>query len=203
MSGFSGHQRRQRQQLEASLQQGLFPSGGFRQSETTKETVTNLSVNRIREGSPLHAAASPRSSWTEEREEQGEESELVSLARAVFPKRRRLYSIDVHGRRSEIDTSAMGELAYQKLLEAFQSLARLDGAAGELNEPQAAVQAIPEGYKVAPMTGLSVPKWWELPEEGKDIPRADLEAMLRRNLERAEHSTRRGRGVLGLGRWQR
>jgi hypothetical protein len=202
MSGFSGRQRRRRQQLEASLQQGLFHSAGYRQNETTKETVTNLSVNRIREGSPQDVAASPRSSWTEEKSEGG--GSLIAEARIVFPKRRVLYSMDVHGRRSEIDTSAMGELAYQKLLEAFQNPTRLDGPARALNEPPAPTEAVPEGYKIAPMIGLSVPGWWELPEEGSEVPRADLEAMLRRNLERAESRAQgRGRGVLGLGRWQR
>jgi hypothetical protein len=179
----SQHQRQMRQGLDNP---SLFPMNGNRSSETTKETKYIGSDNRKRESSPLGEADSPRSSLT------GGRDKLLGAARAVFPARQKLYSVDVFGRRSEIDTKHMGALAYQKLLDACRRPAHLDDPTSSLTEMDQAETAreLPEGCKVGPETELPLPEWWETPEEGATSE--ELQAMIRRNLARA---SKEGRGI--------
>ena len=183
MSRASRSYQRRRRNLDEQLALGVFPSGRYSQTEITKETVNHISDDRKQEGSPLRAAAPSVSS-------QKKKADLIDTARLVFPGRRKLYSIDVLGRRDEIDTRQMSGPAYQRLLEAFQNPVRLDdlgSVAQAVSEPSYEVR---EGCKIAPATGLSVPEWWELHEAG--VTAQDTQSMIRRNLERAQ---REGRGI--------
>ncbi|MBB6053937.1 hypothetical protein [Armatimonas rosea] len=184
----SEHQRQRRQGFNG-VQQGLsttslFPMNGFRLSETTKETKYIDSGNRKRESSPLGEAGSSRSSST------AGEGKLLGEARLVFPARQKLYSVDVFGRRSEIDTGHMGAVAYQKLLDACKRPMYLDDPTSRLTATSQPAQELPEGCKVGRETGLPLPEWWELPEEGATS--AELQVMIRTNLARA---SKEGRGI--------
>ena len=177
--------------LQETLSLGLPPSQavGVRGSDTTKETLDKrVSVSRIqtREGSSSWEAASSRSE-----SKQGERrSELLSAARSMFPTRRKLYSIDVYGRRHEIETKELSEAAYQSLLEAYKNSIRYDGpppeGGGEVS-PEAPGE-VPEGCKVGPLTRLPMPEWWELPETSASGE--ETQAAIRRNLERASKNQR-------------
>lgn len=170
----------------------LFPPVGNSQSETTKETVNTYSVDqkqeqdRIREDSPLGEADPTQSSLTKERRK-----DLLGAAQVVFPARRKLYSLDGFGRRSEIETGHMSATAYQALVEAFQSPIRFDGPP-QTSEPAVANEPmrVPAGCKLGPATGLQLPEWWELPSA--EATREEMQGMIQRNLERAG---REGRGV--------
>ena len=95
------------------------------EADTTKETRyqrVSLPDGQTRESSPLREAASSRSSRNEKGQHTGKgqqrtHSALLEVAHAIFPTRQGLYSLDVHGRRSPIDTSGMSEAGYQKLLD--------------------------------------------------------------------------------------
>ncbi len=116
---------------------------------------------------------------------------MLGAARSVFPGRRKLYSVDVLGRREEIDTSRMSLPAYLRLLEAFQNPVRLNDPNGTLQVTSEPARELPEGCKLGPETGLPVPEWWELPEA--DTTTGELQSMIRRNMERA---AREGKGLL-------
>ena len=162
---------------------------GDRCAVGTKETLhkrVSLSGNPARESSPFGEAASSRPDPKRQRSgSEGRGRELVVAARSVFPIRQRLYSMDGHGRRSEIDTRQMGEASFQSLLEAILKPVRYDGPPPESvqdTSPEAPREVL-EGYKVGPETGLPLPEWWELPEAGAS--NLELQAAIRRNLERA------------------
>jgi hypothetical protein len=99
--------------------------------------------------------------------------------------------VDGLGRRNEIDTSQMGELAYQRLLEAASHPLRLDDLDAELTTFSEAPQALREGGEPGRETGLLLPDWWEVPKDS-GAPADELKAMIRRNLERA---TQHGKGI--------
>ena len=163
----------------------------------TKETLykrVSTSGIQTRESSPTQEAALSR---PESREEK---ANLLAATRLVFRPRTKLYSVDVHGRRSEIDTRQMGEDAYQALLEAFQNPVRYDGLPPE-NLGEVALTAsreVLEGCKIGPETGLPLPEWWEIPATGASGE--EIQAAIRRNLLRAK---REGRGIFKNGRRQR
>lgn len=179
--------------LQETLSLGLPPSQavGVRGSDTTKETLDKrVSVSGIqtREDSSSWEAVSSRSE-----SKQGERrSELLSAARSMFPARRKLYSTDVYGRRHEIETKELSEAAYQSLLEACQNPVRYDGpppeGVGEV-VPEAP-REVPEGCKIGPLTGLTMPEWWEIPETSASGE--EIQAAIRRNLERA---SKNGKGI--------
>ena len=118
---------------------------------------------------------------------------MLSEVRIVFPKRQPLYSVDGFGRRSEIETGHMSEGAYQALLEACQNPIRFDGPPQDydLTAANETPFELPDGCKLGPETGLPLPEWWELP--GAEATVGDIQAMIRRNLKRAE---REGKGAL-------
>lgn len=119
--------------------------------------------------------------------------ELLTEARAAFPARRKLYSVDGLGRRYEIDTGQMSEGAYLSLLEAIQSPVRYDGEPPERAERAtgaAAPREVAEGFKSGRETGLPLPEWWELPEAGASVE--EIISTIRRNLKRA---ARQGGGI--------
>lgn len=185
MSRLSQNQKRRRRDLDEQMSLGMLPSQGimfpigrYREAEITKENVHYHSDDRIREDSPLGEAAPSRSSLTKSRD-------LAGVARSVFPARRKLYSVDVLGRRSEIDTQHMSESAYQRLLEAFQNPVRLDDPAGTLQVVSEPARELPEGCKLGPKMGLPLPEWWELPDA--EATREEVTELIRRNMERAAH----------------
>ncbi|WP_309716529.1 hypothetical protein [Armatimonas sp.] len=118
---------------------------------------------------------------------------MLSEVRTVFPKRQPLYSVDGFGRRSEIEVGHMSTDAYQALLEACQNPIRFDGPPQDydLTVMQNQPFEIPEDCKLGSETGLPLPEWWELP--GAEATVGEIQAMIRRNLERAQ---REGRGTL-------
>ena len=188
MKSLSEGQRQRRRDLDEQLRlgmppssPGMFLSGRYSGAERTKQTVNNDSSDRIRKGSPLGEAAPSESSQTS-RTDADRAGDLLGAARSVFPASlfpgtRKLYSFDVHGRRSEIDTSQMSLPAYQKLVEAFQQASRLENPIVE------SCPAPLPGCKIGPETGLPVPDWWELP--GEETTSEELQALMLRNLERA------------------
>lgn len=179
MSALSRRQKIQRQSLDEQLRLGLPPQpsalslpGRYSGAERTKQTVDNHSSDRIREGSPPQAATASESSRTH-----SERGNLLSNARSIFGNRPALYSVDVYGRRSEIDTRNMGPMAYRALLDAFEQ-------ADLPYEPISPLhREAPPGGKIGPETGLPLPDWWELPDEATTSE--ELQALLRRNLNRA------------------
>ena len=168
----------------------MFPIGRYRPTEITKETVNQDSddrkqeQDRIREESPLREATPSRSSLTKK-------GDLLGAVRSVFPDRRKLYSVDVLGRREVIDTSQMSLPAYLRLLEAFRTPVRLDDPNGTLQTVSEPDREFPEGSKLGPEMGLPLPAWWELP--ANDTTTGELQRMIRRNMERA---AREGKGLL-------
>jgi hypothetical protein len=180
VSRSNGHGSDRSNSLEASR------SNGHRCSVSTKETLhKGVSLPEIptREGSPLGAAATPRSESRQAVEKPGQQNgSLLSAARDVF--RQKVYSYDVQGRYSEVGTSAMGDEAYHKLLEAAKSPITSDGASlSDLPAPTKTTKEVPEGYKVGPATGLTIPDWWET--ELGNTPEEKL-ATIRRNLGKAK-----------------
>ena len=174
------------------------PVSGNCEADTTKETL-NQRVSlpdgrtqrdgRTREGSPLGEAAPSRSSVSEKgdrrgKTKQGSTDRLLEAAQTVFPARQVLYSFDVHGRRSEIDTSGMSEGAYQKLLEAFAHPIRVDGLELPMTtETVEHQQALAPGYRIGVATGLPIPDWWQIPEPGASVEQ--IKTILKENLQRA------------------
>ncbi len=187
----SRSQRHRRRELAEQLQLGVFPSGSYRQTETTKETGYRLSPDQIREGSSSREAASSRSSQTKSTSPQAKRGDLLSAARATFPNRAKLFSVDVFGRRSEIDTRRMGAGAYQKLLESFANPIRLDDPSYNLTESPERDQVTLEGCKLGPETRLPIPDWWQTPELGAGTD--EIKAILKDNLHKARER-RGGRG---------
>jgi hypothetical protein len=219
MSRLSRNQKRRRRELEEQMNHGLFPTksdtfpiGRYRLSETTKETCYSLPENqeqdRIWESSPSGEAAFSQSSLTSEQsaltlktEKRHNPADLISTARLLFPTRQRLYSVDVLGRRSEIDTRLLSGDGYLSLLEACKNPIRLNDVQSQVSEIIAveAPVATPEGCKIGVETELPIPDWWEVPEEsveGVEGETVDMPAMIRRNLERAK---REGRGIFSRG----
>jgi hypothetical protein len=93
----------------------------------------------------------------------------VSMVREVFG-RKTLYSIDVHGRRSRIETEHLSDEGYHKLLEAMRNPFTVQGTMQMANDAHERPQEIPEGCKRGEETGLLIPSWWktdmgETPEE--------------------------------------
>ena len=172
----SRSQRHRRRELAEQLHlgvfpsgQGVFPSGSYRQTETTKETGYRLSPHQIREGSSSREAASSRSSQTKGTSPQAKSGDLLAAARTTFSNREKLYSVDVFGRRSEIDTGRMGAGAYQKLKESFANPIRLDDPSYKLTESSEPERVIVEGSRLGPETRLPIPDWWQIPEPGAGI----------------------------------
>lgn len=159
---------------------------GNRLTDTTKETLNqrvSLPDLRTREGSPLGEAASSRSSGKSERQHSSGEG-LLEQAQTLFSSYPVLYSVDVHGRRSPIDTSRMSDAAYQQLLEAAQNPLRFDGSDYPASQPESEpVRTLPPGYRLGPETGLPIPEWWTLPARGASSE--EIKATLRQNLELA------------------
>ena len=159
---------------------------GNREADTTKETRyqrVSLPDGQTRESSPLREAASSRSS----RNEKGQQRTaglLLEVAHAIFPTRPEFYSLDVHGRRSQIDTSGMSEAGYQKLLEAFANPIRFDGPEPPMLADIVVQQREPDpGYRMGSATGLPVPDWWQIPEPGASAEQ--IKAILKENLQKA------------------
>ena len=171
--------------------QGVFPSGSYRQTETTKETGYRLSLEQIREGSSSREAASSRSSQTKSTSPQPKRGDLLASARATFPNREKLFSVDVFGRRSEIDTSRMGATAYQKLLESFANAIRFDDPSHKLTEFPEPERVVFEGCTLGPETRLPIPDWWQTPGLGASLD--EIKAILKDNLQKARER-RDGRG---------
>jgi hypothetical protein len=198
------------QQNTLPANQNTFPISRYRPSETTKETCYSLpdkqeqdrmcqKKDRMWEGSPLEEAAPSQSSLTSEQpastsksKKEPSQKDLVSAVRLVFPARQRLYSVDVFGRRSEIDTRFLSGDGYLTLLDACKNPLRLNDVQSQVSEiiPVEPPSVTPEGCKIGPETELPLPEWWEVPEEGTAI--TDIEEMIRRNLERAK---REGGGI--------
>ena len=175
---------------------------GYRLTDTTKETLNqrvSLPDLRTREGSPLGEAASSQSSGKSERQHHSGEG-LLGQAQTLFASYPVLYSVDVHGRRSPIDTSRMSDAAYQQLLEAAQNPLRFDGSDYSASQPNPEpVRTLPSGFQLGPETGLPIPEWWALPEPGASSD--EIKATLRQNLEQA-NKRQEGRGwkrVVGRG----
>ncbi len=200
----SRSQRHRRRELAEQLHlgvfpsgQGVFPSGSYRQTETTKETGYRLSPEQIREGSSSREAAPSRSSQTKSTSPQARRGDLLAAARATFPthatfpNRAKLFSVDVFGRRSEIDTSRMGAGAYQKLLESFQSPIRFDDPSYKLTEFPEPEHMVFKGCKLGPETQLPILDWWQIPELGASVD--EIKAILKDNLHKARER-RDGRG---------
>jgi hypothetical protein len=208
------YQKQRRGKLEQTQQGSLFlpPNSTFllssnRAAEMTKQTGHLLSGDRKRESSPQGGAASPSPELLESRgetllaapdeREEGEEfldyDALMAAAKTVFtptPKltRKAIYSYDVHGRYSQVDTGKMGDEAFHRLLEAAKnSLTGDDDHRGNIAKPtpvsEIPLSEIPEGCKIGPATGLAIPDWWET--ELGDTPEEKL-ATIRRNLEKAK-----------------
>ncbi len=201
MSRLSRDQRQH--QVRIPSRQFVYRSNGDRWTGRTIETPhkwVSLPAIPTRESSPLGAAASSRSesrkAETGHQANKGNansQSNMLSEVRVVFPKRRQLYSVDGFGRRSEIETGHMSEGAYQALLEACQNPIRFDGPPQDydLTAANETPFEIPEGCKLGPETRLPLPEWWELP--GAVATVGEIQAMIRRNLKRAE---REGKGAL-------
>lgn len=158
----------------------------------TKETLhkrVSLSGQPAQEGSPFGEAAPSRPGPQRE----SGASPLLTEVRVVFPFRRKLYSTDVFGRSSEIETGHISADAYQALLEAYQNPIRFDGPPQgyELTGRQYEPIDPPVGCRLGPETGLPLPEWWELPEA--EATEGDILVMIRRNFERAQ---REGKGAL-------
>ena len=185
----SRSQRHRRRELAEQLHLGVFPSGSYRQTETTKETGYRLSPEQIREGSSSREAASSRSFQTKSTSPQAKRGDLLAAARAMFPNREKLFSVDVFGRRSEIDTRRMGASAYQKLLESFQSPIRFDDPSYKRIEFAEPERVVFEGCKLGPETRLPIPVWWQTPELGASTD--VIKAILKDNLQKARE--RQGR----------
>jgi hypothetical protein len=201
-----------------ALHQNMFPISRYRLSETTKETCYSLPENqkqkeermnqgqdRIWESSPSGEAAFSQSSLTPEQpaltseaKKERNRADLVSTARLLFPARQKLYSVDVFGRRSEIDTRFLSSDGYLSLLEACKNPIRLNDVASQVSEIIAvdATREIPEGCKMGVETELPIPDWWEVPEERVEGETINMPAMIRRNLERAK---REGKGIFSRG----
>jgi hypothetical protein len=158
-----------------------------READTTKETRyqrVSLPDGQTRESSPLREAASSRSSRNE-KGQQRTHSELLEVAHAIFPTRQVLYSLDVHGRRSPIDTSGMSEAGYQKLLEAFVNPVRFDGPEPAMVADMVVQQQEPDsGCRIGSATGLPMPDWWQIPEPSATAEQ--IKAVLKENLQKAE-----------------
>lgn len=199
-------------ELEPTQQGSLFlpPNSTFllssnRAAEMTKQTGHILSGDRKRESSPQGGAASPSPELLERGEQdlsaapmddsearEGDEEfvdydALMAATKTVFkpkPVRTIVYSYDVQGRYSIVDTSAMSDDAYHKLLEAAKSPITSDGAnLSDLPAPTKTSKEILEGCKIGPATELTIPDWWET--ELGDTPEEKL-ATIRRNLEKAK-----------------
>jgi hypothetical protein len=228
MSRLSRNQKRRRQELEEQMNHGLFPVhqdtfalhqdtfpiSRYRPSETTKETCYSLPenqkqkeerMNQGQESSPSGEAAFSQSSLTPEQpaltseaKKERNRADLVSTARLLFPARQRLYSVDVFGRRSEVDTRFLSSDGYLSLLEACKNPIRLNDVASQVSEIIAvdATREIPEGCKMGVETELPIPDWWEVPEERVEGETINMPAMIRRNLERAK---REGKGIFSRG----
>jgi hypothetical protein len=213
MSRLSRSQTQRRAAQSSRAHSSVSRSNSHRWTGITKETLhkrVSLSGIQTREGSPFGEAAPSRS---ESGVEKGQDlrtakSNLLNTARAVFPARQRLYSVDCLGRRSEIETRHMSEASYLSLLEVFKNPVRLDSPT-DLGLARSSVNApceIPEGCKMGIETELPIPEWWEVPKEGAmaeegeattDIQgMIDMPAMIRRNLERAK---REGKGIFSRG----
>ena len=204
MPRISRRLKRHRHELVEQLQRGMFPSsprkfpsGSYRQTETTKETGYKFNQSQMREGSPTKVAAPSLSSQTKREDivKVAGHGDLATVARATF-QRRRLFSIDGHGRRSEIDTSWMGSAGYQKLLEAIANPIRLDDPHFILQEStdegsilREPVPAVREGCKLGAETKLPIPIWWQTPDRGAS--REEIKAVLKGNLQKTQE--RQGR----------
>nr|WP_309697890.1 hypothetical protein [Armatimonas sp.] len=123
---------------------------------------------------------------------------MLAAARATFPNREKLFgnreklfSVDVFGRRSEIDTRRMGAGAYQKLLESFQSPIRFDDPSHKPTNFPALERVTLEGCKLGSETQLPIPDWWQTPEPGAATD--EIKAILKDNLHKARER-RGGRG---------
>jgi len=175
---------------------------GNRLTDTTKETLNqrvSLPDLRTREGSPLGEAASSRSSGKNEQQHHSGEG-LLGQAQTLFASYPVPYSVDVHGRRSHIDTSHMSDAAYQQLLEAARNPLRFDGSDYTASQPESEpVRTAEPGYRLGPETGLPIPEWWAFPEPGASSE--GIKATLRQNLEQA-NKRQEGHGwkrVVGRG----
>ena len=194
----SRSQKHRRRELAEQLHLGVFPSGqgmflsgSYRQTETTKETGYRLSPDQIREGNSSREAASSRSSQEKSTSPQAKKGDLLAAARATFPNRAKLFSADVFGRRSEIDTRRMGAGAYQKLLESFSNPIRLDDPSYNLTEFPEPERVTLKGCKLGPETRLPIPDWWQTPELGASTD--EIKAILKGNLQKAR-ARRDGQG---------
>lgn len=197
MPRMSLRQKRRRHELVEQLQlgmfpssQGRFPSGSYRQTETTKETGYKFNQGQMREGSPTEVAASSPSSQTK-REDVAKVAghrDLATVARVTF-QRKRLFSVDGHGRRSEIDTSWMGATGYQKLLEAIANPIRLDDPNFILQDSPEPVPLVHEGCKLGAETKLPIPGWWQTSDRGASCE--EIKAIIKSNLQKAQE--RQGR----------
>jgi hypothetical protein len=119
---------------------------------TTKETQdkrVSLPNAPTREGSPFREAIPSRSGQNK-----------IEMVREVFG-RKTLYSIDVHGRRSRIETEHLSNEGYHKLLEAMRNPFTVQGTMQMTNDAQERPQEIPEGCKRGEETGLLIPAWWK------------------------------------------
>lgn len=157
-----------------------------RLADRTKETLNqrvSLPDLQTREGSPLREAALSRSSGKSEQQHRSGKR-LLEQAQSLFPNGTILYSIDVHGRRSPIDTSRMSDAAYQQLLEAARNPLRFDSS-DSLTSPleQEPEQTIQQDQQLGPETELPIPTWWTLPEPGASSE--GIKVLLRQNLEQA------------------
>ena len=108
---------------------------------------------------------------------------MLAAAHTTFPNRAKLFSVDVFGRRSEIDTSRMGATAYQKLMGSFANPIRLDDPSYNLTELPDLVQVTLEGGKLGSETQLLIPDWWQTPELGAGTDK--IKAILKDNLQKA------------------
>ena len=190
MSRLSHRQRARRLVLNQQMWLGLFPPARYSQLETTKETVYNHSDDRIREGSPHGVAAPSRSSRTRE-----EKRDLLRAARSVFPARHEaLCGVDVHGRRSPIDTSRMSGSSYQALLAA----AGMSRESGEVKGENPAPRELAPGFVLGPKTGLAIPDWWKLPKAGASAEQ--VKATMLENLQQVQERRRGTSSGPGWGR---
>ncbi|WP_309715514.1 hypothetical protein [Armatimonas sp.] len=174
---------------------------GNREADTTKETRyqrVSLPDGQTRESSPLREAANSQSSRSE-KGQQRTAGTLLEVAHAIFPTRQVLYSLDVHGGRSQIDTSGMSEAGYQKLLEAFANPVRFDGPEPAMVADMVVQQQEPDsGCRIGSATGLPVPDWWQIPEPGATAEQ--IKAILKENLQKAGERQRGFGWKKALGR---
>ena len=182
---YKGSQRHLASVQAAESDSRLCQPIGYRLIDTTKETLNqrvSLPDLRTWEGSPLREAASSMSSGKSERQHRSGEG-LLGQAQTLFSSYPIRDSVDVHGRRSPIDTSRMSDAAYQQLLEAARNPLRFDGSDYSASQPNSEpVRTLPSGLQLGPETGLPIPDWWALPEPGASYE--EIKATLRQNLER-------------------